>query len=324
MSTTNKHGLSRYIPAQIARDVRVRSKFGCVLCRSAIYQYEHISPEFNDAKEHKSVDICLLCGRCHDKVTKGQVSKLSVRNAYENIQRDPSAKRPFDDFVLDTRQLTVVLGSSIFHGAKTLIEIDGKAALAIEPPEDGAFFPTITGVFSDNEGSELFRIEKNVWSGHPDAWDMTVEGSEITIRSEPKKVAFKLVVEPPGKIIVEHLDMKSGNAYLRLRRGSLEVGRITPYAEYFIGFQRFECAGAEVGVSVGSKKIEAPTLRNLKMIGGKGVELEGTGIAVGVGAATMTILGLSIEHATKHYTKRLIMPFDGTNKEYSEILPPRI
>ncbi len=324
MSNVNRHGLRRYIPGRVARDVRQRSKFGCVLCRSAIYQYEHISPEFNDATEHNSEDICLLCGRCHDKVSKGQISKDAVRRHYERAQTDPEIRRPFDDFFLDSARLTVVLGSSIFHGAKTLVEIDGKAMLAIEPPEDGASFPTISGEFSDESGEELFRIKRNVWSGRPDAWDMKVEGKNIVIRSAPKKVTLKLIIEPPSRIIVEHLDMRCGSALLRLRKGSLEVGRVEPGAEYIVGLERFECDGADVGIKVDSVAIKEPALKRVSMIGGKGLDLEGTGILLAKGASGMTILGLSIEHATKKYTKKLTFPLRDSLKGQGQIFPPRI
>lgn len=324
MSNINKHGLSRDIPAKVERDVRVRSKFGCVFCRSAIYQYEHITPEFSDATEHNSDHICLLCGRCHDKVTKGQISKNSVRRQYEKVQKEAEIRRPFDDFVLDSHCLTVVLGSSIFHGARTLIEIDGEAVLAIEPPEDGSSFPTISGEFSDENGKDLFRIEKNVWSGRPDAWDLKVEGRAIVIRSAPRKVALKLIVEPPNKIVVEHLDMRLGNAFLRLRKGSLEVGRVESEAEYSIGLERFECDGANVGVKVDSTTVKEPTFAGFNIIGGKGLALEGTGIQLGIGASRMTILGLSIEHATKQCTKKVTFPLCEDGRGYSQVLPPRI
>ena len=324
MSKVNKHGLSRNIPAHVQRDVRVRSKFGCVFCRSAIYQYEHITPEFSDATEHNSDHICLLCGRCHDKVTKGQISKDSVRRQYEKVQKEAEIGLPFDNFVLDSHCLTVVLGSSVFHGARTLIEINGEAVLAIEPPEDGSSFPTISGEFSDENGEKLFRIERNVWSGQPDAWDMTIEGREIVIRSAPRKIALKLIVEPPNKIIVEHLDMRSGNAFLRLRKESLEVGRAESEAEYSVGLERFECDGANIGVKVDSTKINEPTITGLSMIGGKGLALEGTGIQLGIGASRMNILGLSIEHATKQCTKEITFAFCGDLRGYSRVLPPRI
>ena len=40
----NRHGLSRHIPASVTREVRQRSKFGCVMCRIGFYEYEHINP----------------------------------------------------------------------------------------------------------------------------------------------------------------------------------------------------------------------------------------------------------------------------------------
>lgn len=324
MSATNKHGLSRYISADVQREVRSRSKFGCVICRSAIYQYEHITPTFSDAIKHNSDDICLLCGLCHDKVTKGHIAKETVRRAYEKVQRESNIKRPFDEFCLDSHQLTVVLGSSIFHDAKTLVEVDGKTVLAIEPPEGGASFPTISGEFSNEAGQEIFRIEKNLWSGRPDAWDMKVQGNTIEIRSAPSKVALKLRVKPPNSVVVEHLDMRSGRALLRLRKDSLEVGRVDPDAEYIIGLKRFECYGANVAVKVDSAVSKKPTLKSLTVIGKKGLALEGTGVSLGMGASQMTIFGLTVEHATKRHTKRLTFPLREDLKGYSEILPPRI
>ena len=50
----NRFGLSRYIPEDIKRLVRQNSKFGCVVpgCRISFYEYEHILPEFKDARAH--------------------------------------------------------------------------------------------------------------------------------------------------------------------------------------------------------------------------------------------------------------------------------
>jgi hypothetical protein len=265
-----------------------------------------------------------LCGRCHDKVTKGQISKDTVRRQYEIIQADANIKRPHDDLILDSKSLTVVLGSNIFHGARTLIEIEGAAVLAIKPPEDGMSFPTISGEFSDENGEELFRIERNVWSGRPDAWDMKVEGKEIVIRSAPRKVALKMIIQPPDRIVIERLDMRAKSAFLRLRKGSLEVGRVETDAEYSIGLDRFECEGADVGVKVNSVGTQKPILKDFRMVGGEGLTLEGTGLSLGIGASRMTILGLSIEHATKQHTKRMTFPLRGDLQGYSESLPPRI
>lgn len=62
---TNRHGLSRYIPPNIKRTIRKQCGFGCVVCGVAFSMYEHIDPEFCDAKEHDPNKMELLCGSCH-------------------------------------------------------------------------------------------------------------------------------------------------------------------------------------------------------------------------------------------------------------------
>ncbi len=81
-SPVNKHGLSRYIPQHIKRELRQRSRFGCVICRRGFYQYEHIDPPFEDAKTHVPDRMCCLCGSCHDAVTRGQLSKALLLQKY--------------------------------------------------------------------------------------------------------------------------------------------------------------------------------------------------------------------------------------------------
>ncbi len=46
----NKHGLKRYIEADIRRKIRHDAGYGCVICGNIFVDYEHIEPEFKDAK----------------------------------------------------------------------------------------------------------------------------------------------------------------------------------------------------------------------------------------------------------------------------------
>lgn len=324
MKKKNKYGLSRHIPESIAREIRIRSKFGCVICRSAIYQYEHISPPFSEAKEHNPNNMCLLCGRCHDKVTKRQISKETVRNAYEQTQSENEIRRPFDDLVLSGKTMTVCLGSSVFHGASTLIEVDGNSVLSIEPPEVGAAFPTLTGHFSDRSGKEIFRIIKNVWYGPFNPWDMTIVGNVVTIRSAPKEVALKLIIEPPDRIVVEHLDMKCGDAFLRFRKDTLEVGKRVPRVEYLVGIESFICHTPDIGIKIDSRNINNPKFEEVKIHGDNGIIIEGMGISLGVRPNGMTIRKFYLEMATKTYTKRLTFPLVNDLKGHIQMLPPRL
>src|SRR4030081_1882421 len=77
----NRHGLTRDIPEPVMRKVRQASGFGCVICGASIIEYEHVDPEFVDAREHNATEITLLCPQCHSKVTTGIWSKDKVKAA---------------------------------------------------------------------------------------------------------------------------------------------------------------------------------------------------------------------------------------------------
>jgi len=303
--------------------VRVRSKFGCVVCRSAICQYEHIDPPFADAKVHDPDSICLLCGRCHDKVTRGRLSKATVLRKYLEVQASDDIKRPFDDFDL-SGDLTVHLGSCTFHGAKTLVEIDGEKVLAIEPPEKGSSFPSLTGYFTDAAGRELLRIDRSMWSGPATARDVRVKGTTITVRPTRGVVGLRLRVEPPSEIFVENLDMRVGESHLQLQSDWFDVGRVREGLEHYVGIERMECFGPEVAVQIDAKGYPNPEFRELSIVGGEGIDLVGTGIRLGVGNGMMTVKGVRIERATKAETHLLWIPFEDNDTGYAGVLPPRL
>lgn len=320
----NKYGLSRYIPEEVKLEIRRRSKFGCVVCRCAFYQYEHINPEFYDAHEHDPDKMCLLCGHCHDKVTRGMLSKKTIQDKYKEIQTSTDVKKPFDDIDLNHNNITVTLGSCIFKYSKCLISLDGVTVLAIEPPEEGSSFPVLSGSFSDDDGNELFTIHKNEWQGSNDAWDTEIKGSEIKIRTSKNKVALHLRMHPPESIEVAQIDMRIGQSHLLLTENSLNVGRITPDAEYYVGIGRLECLGADIGVSVDSANTPSPNFTGFKIVGGEGIDIQGTGIKLAVGSGSMTIKELRIEDANKMRTVITDCPLTTSLECTTTIHPPRL
>lgn len=118
--------------------------------------------------------------------------------------------------------------------------------------------------------------------------------------------------------------MRIGSGHLRLTGDSLEVGRITPEAEYYVSLDKIECQGANIGVQVNSGMAPSPVLRGLTIIGGEGIDLVGTGVKVGVGAEVAHIKGSGIELATKQQTLTyrwdMLSNLEGT----LEARPPRI
>lgn len=204
---TNKHGLRKLQgTSRIARQLRQECGFGCVICGSAFYQYEHIDPEFKDAKKHDPAKMALLCGSCHDKVTKGIWSKQKVKEARANphcLQSGFSS-----DFFDDGTDLpTFVLGGAKVYRPKFVLRILGEPLLTMKGAERSGGPVRITGVFYDRNGERIGALEDNCWKGPSKNWDIETVGQKITIRRGHGDIALVLRTEPRKALIIERLDM---------------------------------------------------------------------------------------------------------------------
>ncbi|MGK0273227.1 MAG: hypothetical protein ACI88H_003906 [Cocleimonas sp.] len=227
MASTNKFGLKRHIPAEVTEEVRRNSKFGCVVCRAGFYQYEHIEPTFENAKEHNSDNICCLCAACHDAVTRRQMSKSKVRAAYEKIRNAShgQVEHPHGpvDFHDGTAQL-VIGGIGYYPAVQTIVRHHGVTYMSIKPGVKGE--PgSISAVFSDDDGNEVFALVENAWVGHNKNWDISVKGQRITIRKEKGRIALRIRLDPPGKIVIERLNMRFSDAHIVATENNYAVGR---------------------------------------------------------------------------------------------------
>lgn len=226
----NKYGLRRKIPAAVAREIRKRSKFGCVICRSGFYQYEHIFPAFEDAEVHDPANICCLCGSCHDAVTRGRRSKASVMDAYKMIQESPIEKigKPVGplDFYGDNAALSI--GGLRYNPiVPTVLRYRGQNVIRVVPGS-GDTPGTISAIFTDESGMQVLKLIENAWEGSIKNWDIDVVGSRITVRRAAGVVALRLRLEPPGVIVIEYLDMRLGDFHIIASEKSYAVGRYLP------------------------------------------------------------------------------------------------
>lgn len=228
MGNVNKHGLSRNIPAEVKRLVRRHSKFGCVICRCGFFQYEHIDPSFEDASEHDPERICCLCGSCHDAVTRGQFSKEMVKQAYQVIKSaDPAAViRPAGPLDFHTGDAVLVLGELEYSPAvRTVLRYHGQPLMSVHPSDDAAIPGGINAIFTNAEGEEILQLEENAWIGTTSPWDIDVVGHRLTVRRKRGEIALQLALAPPGRVIVERLDMRVHDSHILVGGGSYAVGR---------------------------------------------------------------------------------------------------
>jgi hypothetical protein len=224
----NEHGLKRYIPADIKREIRQRSKFGCVICRRAFYQYEHIDPEFKDAKSHDPDHICCLCGSCHDAKTRKQFSTEYVRSCYEKMQISYDVDPPIGPVDLHDGRAELVFGGLHYNGrVRSILHHHGRDILRVDPGEPGE--PgKINAVFTDDLGNDCIQLKDNEWVGSIDQWDINVESTRITVRNPDGRVTLKLRLEPPGRIVIEWLEMRISDSYVIASEHCYAVGRVNP------------------------------------------------------------------------------------------------
>lgn len=223
----NKHGLIRDIPSAIKREIRVRSKFGCVICRAGIYDYEHISPEFSEARAHDPDNICCLCTACHSKVTRGHYSKEYVQKKYIAVEAaDPhDIPPPFETLDFHDGKAELIIGGiSCDLGINSIVKYHGVNIFSIVPSSEMGT-AGINAVFFDEDGQETLKIVDNAWEGSLKAWDTEVTGPKIKVRKRSGVFSLVLRLEPPGRIVIEKLDMRIGDAHIIVSDRSYAVGR---------------------------------------------------------------------------------------------------
>jgi hypothetical protein len=205
----NAFGLSREIPANVKRLVRQRDGFGCVICGLGIVQYEHVDPEFKDARDHDPNCIALLCPQCHAKVTTRMWSKARVKLAMRSPKcRQIGYAREFFDFSDGYPELQ--LGGVLLRNCPTPIQVGGYPLFKIKRPDlDGEPF-LFSGMFTDSTGQVSLEIEDNEWKAYSSSWDVEVGGPTIKIREAHRSIHLVLTIVQPNTMVVEQLDMSLG------------------------------------------------------------------------------------------------------------------
>jgi len=219
---TNRFGLSRNIPGDVKRNVRKRCGFGCVVCGSAIYDYEHVSPEFKDARFHDPNCIALLCPTDHLKKKRGL---LSDDDYLRHIKAPAALDKGFSftDWSAGSFAPEILLGSFTFTGGTSILEVGNKLLLGFTPPEEECSPPGLILRYFDRRGIESFSIFNNEIQCQNEAFDIEAIGATWTVRSELRKIDLVLRFDPPTRITVERFHFRYSHWKLIAELGSLEL-----------------------------------------------------------------------------------------------------
>lgn len=236
-SSKNKYGLSRHIPDTIKKTVRLNSKYGCVVptCRNIIYEYEHLIPEFKDAKTHDPEKMCLTCPT-HNPRKQGingeeLYSKEQLIKFYSIIKEatDPIEIRNNDVFSGFDKNIKIHIGGLICENIRSLIEINGKNIFSFRiNPNKTPFAPDIhfNGRFEKPNGELLCEIRENEWLSNSNHGDLTYKNGILTIFDKHQKPVFSIRKVPSDNtLIIDNLNLWVHPFHIYITNGELIVAR---------------------------------------------------------------------------------------------------
>lgn len=224
MAERNHHGLGRYVPQDVRREIRTRCGFGCVICGLAYYDYEHFDPDFKDAKEHNPEGMTLLCMRCNHKRARGTLSAATVAraNAHPKCKQQGFASELFD---FGPEPIEVKFAGASFIDCGTLIQVGGVDLLSFKPPSEPGSPFLLSGFLSDATGATTLKIVDNEWFAGDENWDVEVVGPVITIRRGLGDIALQVRVMPPHALVIEQIDMQCEGYFFKGRGDTLKVSQ---------------------------------------------------------------------------------------------------
>jgi hypothetical protein len=198
-----------------------------VICGNAFYDYEHIEPEFKDAKEHNPDCMALLCRDCH-----GRVPHFLSKQAVWEGRRAPKCKSTgfsFGPLDVGKDDLTFVLGGLTFRNPSSILRVFDHELLRVEGPEAEGGPLRVSASFYDEDGKLTARIDRNRLIVITQVWDAEVSGGTVTFRRAAGDIALRLIFFPRKGIQIDRLRLLYRGVVVEVQDDVVRVGN--QYAE---------------------------------------------------------------------------------------------
>lgn len=207
------------IPSDIARKVRQKCGFGCVLCGCPIYDYEHIV-EYAIVKVHEEDNLVLLCPTCHRLKTNKLIGVDAIFSAlkaceYRKFTSPSRLPEPVSIFNVGSNKIQTRSGIifSILEFGQLSISFDDEIL--------------INGFLLDGAGNCALEIINSHYVLHSQAWDVEYVGSKLTLRDGLRKIFATLTFDISehtlhltGKAQIsgkDHIEIKSNGIFYKKR-----------------------------------------------------------------------------------------------------------
>ena len=297
--TQNALGLPRNIPADVKREVRRRSKHGCVFCRAMVYQYEHIEPVFANAASHDPNAICLLCPICHMEVTSVRLSKQQVWNDYLQVQNSSDVEPPHYQMRFP-EQMRLHLGTSTFDflpDGFSIVEYDGYSLLGIRYKKISGkpgVYPTLSGQIYDQSGQPVLKIVDNEITLAAAEIDVEAKGRVIRMSGASSNFDLRLTFLPNGVLQIDKLLMRFKEIEIDARDDFGVIGPTLNNRRARCLFGHLNASGCAAALAFNPDR-SSWSSDGVSMIGGIGVQLPFMGVTIAKGAGSMTLPKIQCE-----------------------------
>ncbi len=234
---------SRNIPLPIQREVRQRCGFGCVICGTPLYEYEHMQG-WAQAQRHVAQEITLLCDQHHREKTGGLLPVDVVHQANLNPHnRREGVSKPYA-LHFSGQEAEVVIGGNSFtcedQGYGTVmvpISIDGVALVGFILG-DGHLLLNLA-VF-DEFNARLLHIKNNQLLYSTVPWDIQLVGTVLTIREAKRRILLEVQFDPPNRVSINRGRFLYNGVEILVRPDNILV---TNSATYISGCRAHNCTG---------------------------------------------------------------------------------
>lgn len=184
------------VPEAIKRLVRQRCFFGCVVCGSPVFDYDHII-EYALVGEHTADNLTLLCPNHHRAKTVGRLGEDFIRErngAPFNASRSHTGPYRLES----SRTLKLEFGTC-YQMTDTLVDdatalgvlVNGRPYLSYHR-EKG--WLTFSAVVTDANGRELLVVKRGELVASTNPWDITYVGSNLVVRSRAGMIVLEVAL----------------------------------------------------------------------------------------------------------------------------------
>jgi hypothetical protein len=203
------------IPEPMKRAVRQKCKFGCVVCGSPVFEYDHLE-EFSVVGEHTENNLILLCPNHHRDKTSGRLPRAELeRHSERPFNGVRSHTAPYSRLFIAGQTISFEIGGNTYvssisdGGSYNAIEFDGTTVVGFKRDGESVLLDIN---LTDESGNSILLVKDGELQISTGVWDFEYVGPVIKIRSAARHIELMITIQASGICIDKGTFYANGRA----------------------------------------------------------------------------------------------------------------